>query len=182
MVWGAYGANAVHFSVLQEFIAAAVGVPVGFYWQVANNFHAYLSTLGKAGESWPWMVSQDAGGEAPPVWYEGADPYGSRAVKAMPMFSDMGNHVEVFQDIDAFLKDPAKVGIRSNFLRKVACPMVMAHRAYKRRGGLDGILHAREILDQVPADNDWKAGAVLWLSNREAALKKQSDDGVSYAD
>lgn len=42
IVWGAYGANAVHFSVLQELIASCVGVNVGTYYQVSNNFHAYV--------------------------------------------------------------------------------------------------------------------------------------------
>lgn len=40
-VWGAYGANAVHFSVLQEYLAARIGVQVGVLYQVSNNFHVY---------------------------------------------------------------------------------------------------------------------------------------------
>lgn len=41
VIWGAYGANAVHFSILQEYMAAWIGVPVGVYTQVSNNFHVY---------------------------------------------------------------------------------------------------------------------------------------------
>lgn len=41
-IWGAYGANAVQFSVLQEYIANMVDVNVGTYCQVSNNFHAYV--------------------------------------------------------------------------------------------------------------------------------------------
>lgn len=177
MVWGAYGANAVHFSVLQEYLAAMIGVPVGQYWQVANNFHAYLTTLGKAGEEWPWGQSQLVGtaGRFLP------DPYVSGKIKPMPMFAEGLSQEEVLDDIEMFLKNPARVGIRSEFLRKVACPMVMAHRAYKRWGGLDGISSAREVLDQMPKDNDWKAGAELWLNNREAKLRRAQDDGVSHA-
>lgn len=40
-VWGLLGANAVHFSFLQEYIAAGVGVPVGVYRQFTNNLHIY---------------------------------------------------------------------------------------------------------------------------------------------
>lgn len=175
MVWGAYGANAVHFSVLQEYIAAMVGVPVGCYWQVANNFHGYLSTIGKAGEEWPWGQSGLVGtsGKFLP------DPYGAGRVRPMPMFTGL-TEAEALDDIEMFLKNPARVGIRSDFLRKVACPMVMAHRAYKRWGGLEGISSAREVLDQMPADNDWRAGAALWLDNREAKLTREKDDGVSH--
>jgi hypothetical protein len=41
MVLGAYGANAVHMSMLQELIAHALDTRVGTYWQVSHNFHAY---------------------------------------------------------------------------------------------------------------------------------------------
>lgn len=41
MLWGAYGANVVHFSILQEVLAWALKVPVGVFHQFANNFHLY---------------------------------------------------------------------------------------------------------------------------------------------
>lgn len=43
VIWGAYGANAVHFSFLQEYLAGMVGVEVGRYYQISNNYHAYTS-------------------------------------------------------------------------------------------------------------------------------------------
>lgn len=42
ILWGAYGANAVHMSMLQEFIADRIGMPMGTYTQFSNNFHAYV--------------------------------------------------------------------------------------------------------------------------------------------
>ena len=45
MFMGAYGANAVHMSVLQEYIATMVGVSVGNYYQMSNDFHAYERDL-----------------------------------------------------------------------------------------------------------------------------------------
>lgn len=44
-VWGTFGANAVHFSFLQEYIACSVGVEVGVYNQVSNNLHLYTESL-----------------------------------------------------------------------------------------------------------------------------------------
>jgi hypothetical protein len=44
-IWGAHGANAVHFSVLQEYLAARIGVGVGTMYQWSNNYHAYESEL-----------------------------------------------------------------------------------------------------------------------------------------
>lgn len=45
IIWGAYGANAVHFSVLQEYMANWIGCEVGRFFQVSVNWHAYLNTL-----------------------------------------------------------------------------------------------------------------------------------------
>lgn len=42
IVWGAYGANAVHMSMMQEYVARCVGVPVGAYYQNSFNYHLYL--------------------------------------------------------------------------------------------------------------------------------------------
>ncbi len=42
IVWGMLGANAVHMSFLQEYIAAALGWGIGVYRQVANNAHIYI--------------------------------------------------------------------------------------------------------------------------------------------
>jgi hypothetical protein len=44
-VWGAYGANAVHFSYLHEYVASAVGMSVGTYFQISDNLHVYDQNL-----------------------------------------------------------------------------------------------------------------------------------------
>ena len=186
MVWGAYGANAVHFSVLQEYLARMVGVPVGSYWQVSNNFHGYLTTIGKAGDGWPWGIKveeQWRGREKPGIYPTGdlkPDPYGSGLVLTSPIFNWDGEITdEEFQDdLARFFDDPTRPGLRTPFLRRVACPMVMAHRAYKK----EGVEAAREVLQQLPTYNDWGAAAHLWLNNREAKLIRAADDGVNHED
>ena len=40
-VWGAYGANAVQFSMLQEYMAWHLNVGVGRYTQMSHNLHVY---------------------------------------------------------------------------------------------------------------------------------------------
>lgn len=154
-VWGAYGANAVHFSVLQEVLAGLLDVTVGRYWQVSNNFHAYLDTI-KKGEGLPTV----------------ADAYDYVQIQVSePMFPGLTLE-EITDDIERFLDDPARPGLRSSFLRKIACPMVMAHRAFKR----EGTGPAREILEQMTPGNDWRFGAEIWLNNRD----KEKDDGVAH--
>ena len=44
-IWGAHGANAVHFSVLQEYLAARLNVGMGKLYQLSNNYHGYLSSM-----------------------------------------------------------------------------------------------------------------------------------------
>lgn len=41
MIYGAYGSNVVHFSILLEVVAAAIGVGIGTYYQVSNSLHVY---------------------------------------------------------------------------------------------------------------------------------------------
>jgi hypothetical protein len=41
IIWGAYGANAVHFSFIMRWVAAALGVGVGEMFQFSNNYHVY---------------------------------------------------------------------------------------------------------------------------------------------
>jgi hypothetical protein len=45
IVWGAYGANAVHFSFLHHLIAELSGFQVGVYRQVSDNYHMYDENL-----------------------------------------------------------------------------------------------------------------------------------------
>lgn len=45
LVWGAYGANQVHFGILHEFVCQAVGIEVGVYTQVSANAHVYTDQL-----------------------------------------------------------------------------------------------------------------------------------------
>jgi hypothetical protein len=45
MVWGAYGSNIVHFSMLHEVIAALAEIPLGTLYQFSNNMHGYTSVV-----------------------------------------------------------------------------------------------------------------------------------------
>jgi hypothetical protein len=44
-LWGCFGANAVHFSFLLEYMAMRIGVPMGSYLQFTNNLHTYTDTF-----------------------------------------------------------------------------------------------------------------------------------------
>jgi len=42
VLWGAYGSNYVHFTFLMEYIANQLGIGLGQYSQISNNYHVYL--------------------------------------------------------------------------------------------------------------------------------------------
>lgn len=176
MIWGAYGANAVHFSVLQEYLASAIGVPVGKYYQVSNNFHAYKDTFD------PLKHLAD---RAPDCYRQTVDcPYSNGLVAPYPLIS---TDVETWeQDLKMFMSEGAVLGLKDPFFRKVAVPVYLAHVAYAQNKNENGINEALEILEQCKA-TDWKLACVEWLERRRANfLKKQiekakaADDGVSY--
>ena len=77
-VWGAYGANVVQFSILLEYMAALVGVPMGHYAQMSNSLHFYEDTpaVDNLREGYYRVYPQSG--------YHAADP--KLRVQAAPMF------------------------------------------------------------------------------------------------
>lgn len=164
MVWGAYGANAVHFSMLQEYMAARIGVPIGRYWQVANNFHAYLNTLEKVRH-----LNTDTNLNYPSMH----DPYRSMTVVPYQIAEepDYWDH-----DLRNFMEDPiGRYGYANCFFPQVAKPVYAAYMAHKERD-YDA---AYEIIAQCQA-SDWRRACTEWLQRRESTYLRAKDDGVSH--
>lgn len=156
IVWGAYGANAVHFSMMQEYLAFGIGVQLGTMYQISNNFHAYLDTIEKV-----------------PRTYErtrfNSDEYSSNLARPYEMFSRMQTDSTLKQfdeDLTFFFDEPGAVGIRSMFLRRVAAPMVLAHQAYRKKDDPLRFETALEIIQQCAA-LDWRKAGEEWLRRRQ---------------
>lgn len=148
MIWGGYGANAVHFSFLLEYLAARIGVGVGCYYQVSNNFHAYVDALEKVGE--PNLSLAVAASEN----YHGTLPLVQRPET---FDADLRGFMEW---TDAGASD--LVGEWSNgFFNDVARPMYLTHTAW-RSGAREIAL--REVEDV--AASDWRAAALAWMRRR----------------
>jgi len=146
-LWGAYGANAVHFSILQEYLACRLGVEVGRYWQVSNNFHVYLTHE----EQCRHLAEEVA--ENP---YEHVQP---RHLVSTPEWD---------ADLRMFLEEPRSLGFRDSFFRRVALPMAAAHSAYKdesipKRERVSTALRALFLGESC----DWIVAAEDWLLRRE---------------
>lgn len=166
-VFGAHGTNAVHFSMLQEYIAGHIGVKVGRYWQVSNNYHAYVEDYERLAP----LIDQceDYAGHRP-------CPYERGEVVPFPMVSVDQRTWD--QDCAVFLDQGPITGFREAFFRRVVTPMWWAHAAYRKRD----YAGAQEILLQIPERCDWQLAAQSWLRRREDAArrKRAADDGVNY--
>ncbi len=173
LIWGAYGANAVHFSYLHEYVARSVGVDQGTYYQVSANFHAYEDVLSKVISLADFAADPLTGRTVP-------DPYVTGEVKPFPLVTiptkDWNNELMMF------LTDPDAEGFRDPFFCRVAIPMLRAHRAFKRTdsGRFDAALGE---LANVAAQ-DWRKAGIEWINRRKAAFEirkaRAMDDGVVY--
>lgn len=150
IVWGAYGSNAVHFSFLQEYIAACVGVLVGSYVQVSMNTHIYA-------RHWPLMTALK--------WIDPAssDYYVHAQLKPFPL---MDTPKQVWDlDLSELLNEGAGCRALSDpFLETVARPLLAAWGHFKL-GGPQRVPEALEAVARVAAE-DWRTAAREWLERR----------------
>ncbi len=147
-IWGMLGANVVHFSFLQEYMAAHLGLEVGEYHQVADDLHVYTEKFEP--EKWlPTLRRSRTMHDPKPISYDG--------MKLVPLIKDpemfdmeMRDFVEC---IDGRFSEP--------FLRNVAQPMCWAFRKHKRRD-YEGALC---MMASVQAD-DWRTAGNNWITKR----------------
>lgn len=149
LVWGAYGANAVHFSVLLEYLAARIGVGTGTYHQVSMNSHVYAHH---------YELMKELADEAtdPPTLR--ADPYSTGAVGWMPLVRDPA---QFDKELYVFVNG-VNYPYKEPFFVQVALPMLQAHDCYSK-GDLAG---ARAVLAVRDHTNDWIAAASEWIERR----------------
>ena len=159
--WGAYGANAVHFSFLQEFVAAATGHRIGVYRQVSNNFHLYTELY----DAKQYLVS--------PPDASHYDYYSQGVVRPAPLMLN-GEYKLFLTECEMFCSDPFNERIRyaNPFFEYVAKPMAMISRVRKAKGG-DGRYYAQNIRAE-----DWRRAAFEWIDRRDKAkrIKEENDE------
>lgn len=153
--WGAYGANVVHFSILQEVVAASLGMPMGVYRQISNNLHLYTE-LYPAGK---YLVT--------PPEAEEYNLYTADKVKSIPVLLS-GDYKSFLLECDKFCSDPfnSKANYIHPFFSKIAHPMAMVSRVRKNKEGV-----GRTFADAIRA-SDWREAVHAWINRREAAKKK----------
>jgi hypothetical protein len=149
MLWGAYGANGVHFSMLHEYIANKVGVQPGMLTQLSDSFHVYLD--GPGGELWRKVSKL-------PIeqrnYYADVALTGGSAIEPLELGAGEpawdADLFEFFRAIDA--GEPGN--LVTPWFRTVVEPLWEAWKT-------------REIhIAQDCAASDWRTAAVEWLERR----------------
>lgn len=164
MLWGAYGANAVQFSMLQEYLADKVNLRVGTLTQVSDSFHVY--TGGAGGKVWERVRSNF--GMPGPVMYPPAEV--SRVTPLRAGGNDWDRDLYDFmEDAASPYRVPAAGDYRTTYFQAVVVPMAVAYRIYKEDG-------ARSALQRVKLDHgfDWHLAAREWLERRALAQENRT--------
>jgi thymidylate synthase len=164
IIWGAYGANAVHFSVLQEYLAAHIGMGVGTYYQVSNNYHAYEVELERLRRRVP--ANQD-GRWSDLVSDNRCDHMISQPIVDVPEKFDIEARyvLDLYESLDE-VTPPASAHLQpkrltNEFLSWTLWPMLMAHRNYRSKNYHE----AERWLSYVEAA-DWRVAAQKWIARR----------------
>jgi thymidylate synthase len=164
LIWGMIGANAVQFSILQEYVAAHLGLEVGVYNQFTNNLHIYTDRW----QAEKWLQPQETDG-----WYERAQAYTLVPLIRSPQVFDE----ELPLLLEAFKGEPrgpwteiAQVQSRRDivddlqepFFRNVAAPMFRAFELYKLDKKTTSALRMCELIQS----DDWLIASSNWLHAR----------------
>ena len=142
IVWGCYGANCVHMSMMMEYVASMIGVDMGPYHQISDSWHAYT-------EFWEPYGGYDL--------EEGNDPYQMGHVAPYVMVKEP----EFFDtDLMDWMAEPDADKTYANpLLHEVALPMYLAWKAHKAKD-YELALHNASFIGAT----DWKLACYDWLT------------------
>lgn len=146
IVLGAYGANAVHFSILQEYMAGRIGCLVGKMTQVSWNYHAYHDVLQRVG------------------FPSNLETYGQRNMAPSPMgtiWDAWDGDLEYFMSwhrtlVEAGVTDPGQY--KNSWFSTTAEPMFLAHFKFRNAMHKD----ARNMAMMIEAE-DWRVACLQWF-------------------
>lgn len=174
IVYGCYGANAVHMSILHEYIAAMVDAVQGTLTQISCDFHAYLETPYNVADFVP-QVSE----------HEWENPYHGANVSYHRLVTDPARFDSELALFMRHVREERSVSsleprfFTNTFFRTIAFPMHIAWeliRAGDRVGALRLLEEKQAALGEHGA-NDWLESGIEWTyeTMRRAELKKQKE-------
>lgn len=146
MIWGAFGANAVHMSVLLEYMAGMLGYGVGNYYQFSNNLHAYVDVLKKLDGMQPQYepyltLGEDGLKYTPPALIDESSTFDQELL-------------EWFEDVD-------RLEYENTYLGDTCAQMRLSWRCWKAKNYKNAYYHAHSISDRA-----WRKACMEWLDRR----------------
>mgnify|MGYP003630144805 CR=1 FL=1 len=158
IIWGAYGANVVHMSMLQEYMATAIGVSVGKYYQISDNYHAYNVVFEPLLNK---FIEQDAMDFFTQKRFLALNPYTAEMVKPYPI---VNTDIQIW-DLDLlgfFDRKPFDHTIYEDpFFTHVAAPIQNSWWLYK-----SGQIEEAMIEIQECKADDWRKACWEWLGRK----------------
>lgn len=175
LILGCLGANYVHFTFLQEYVADKLEVEVGKYHQVSNNLHVY---------DWNWKPEEWLADETP-------DYYNNFNLSNLPRELQVqlwGKHFrqvpleantprfddELSTIVDDFSKGLSTSNVRqykNKFFNDTVLPMLRAFRYYKAKEYSTALSHCLQI-----ESDDWKIAAYTWIHRRMVKNTNKGDE------
>jgi hypothetical protein len=166
--WGAHGANAVHFSVLQEYVAAWLNIKLGSMTQISNNYHVYTDVVKDFDSKARDAVEHDhynRGGlvETSPMFHYNTMELFERDLPAfMDHFDPKLNPIkEPYDRMGARMVDGLSLG--HPFLRDVALPMARAWDARKTYDYESAVALCHSV---GALNSDWRRASVDWMTRQ----------------
>jgi len=148
MIWGAYGANAVHMSFLLEYMALMTGNKIGMYYQISNNLHVYTDVLEKLN-----LYSLQPDYEPYLLLAEDGLSYNS------PPLIDNAHNFD--SELYKWFDDYTIEGLTNTYLTNTATPMMKSWEAWKKKELLTALKFASRINDRA-----WRRACIEWLERR----------------
>ena len=178
MLWGTYGANVVHMSVLQEYMASSIGVPVGVYRQVSDSFHIYLNPV------WDRVKKMEIDVYAFSKTF--VNPYDSSKLRGHKHLNLFTNPETLKWETERFFKIFNSIarhrlhcsdlqitdGWENPALKDIGIPMLGAYFYYKEKD----FKNSYKMLNLIKA-LDWKRACLDWIRKREKSFINKAKKG-----
>ena len=162
MIWGAYGANVVHMSVLQEYIAASLDLPMGKYYQISDSFHIYDT------EQWKTIknIDFDAFSHALPMYYPKdlipvVDEYTTFTQDCKYFLNVLPTGKETQLEL-SHCESISWSSFKNRIFPLVLRPMIKAFTYHKMRD----YENCYKQIENIQAE-DWRMACTTWITKRK---------------
>lgn len=162
LIWGAYGANAVHFSMLHEWMCMHLRCGVGTYTQVSSNTHVYEHH---------WDMVRRIAATAPDLYSNdrfNQSAYTSGRIQSVPLVYDLSEDTPESwdSDLESFFRWGYRERFRTLYFNKLVVPLYEAFKLFKegKRDKCDDILSS--CRSSLGGNVDWFVAAEQWLQRR----------------